>query len=335
LPCVRQRVKQNSRLLPQSAIDLMTEWYDKNYSYPYPTYRDCEHLANAGQITINQVKQWFVNVRRRTQNQFRRTHDSAVSVKRKTSTSSSSESSLSNTDNSTNESSQYSYNESTTSDLPLMESFSSQQSSKKSKRDSFDFSESILNTNFSSLENNNKSPSYQNPSTVNSPSHSPSPYVQPAEDSNHSKMYYSNQSSPFISNNYYSYHNNLYSNSYYSNLSNYNYTSTPVNSYYYSALFNNKSQSDSPNEQSIKHNSNTTQSSSGYSIISESTNDYPSSNYQYSSSSPSDIDYNYCDFSSSSSFNSTFSSITPLSFTVNYTNTTEFSQSTESPINSF
>ena len=300
MPCVRQRVKQNSRLLPQRAIDLMTEWYDKNYSYPYPTYRDCEHLANAGQITINQVKQWFVNVRRRTQNQFRRTHDSAVSVKRKTSTSSSSDPSLSNTDNSTNESSQYSYNESTTSDLPLMESFSSQQSSKKSKRDSFDFSnESILNTNFSSLENNNnKSPSYQNPSTVNSPSHSPSPYVQPAQDSNHSKMYYSNQSSPFISNNYYSYHNNLYSNSYYSNLSNYNYTSS-------------------------------------YSIISESTNDYPSSNYQYSSSSPSDIDYNYCDFSSSSSFNSTFSSITPLSFTVNYTNTTEFSQSTESPFKSF
>ena len=58
----------------------MTEWYDKNYSYPYPTYRDCEHLANTGQITISQVKQWFVNVRRRTQNQFRRTHDSTVSI---------------------------------------------------------------------------------------------------------------------------------------------------------------------------------------------------------------------------------------------------------------
>ena len=75
LPILRNRVKENSRLLPQRAIDIMTDWYDRHYSNPYPTFRDCEMLANSGCITINQVKQWFVNVRRRTQNQFRRKRD--------------------------------------------------------------------------------------------------------------------------------------------------------------------------------------------------------------------------------------------------------------------
>ncbi len=72
MPNVRQRNKQNSRLLPKEAVELMTQWYDRNYSNPYPTFRDCEILASNGNITIEQVKQWFVNVRRRTQNQFRK-----------------------------------------------------------------------------------------------------------------------------------------------------------------------------------------------------------------------------------------------------------------------
>ena len=71
LPMVRQRVKENSRLLPQQAVDLMTAWYDKHYSNPYPSFRDTEQLARDGCITVGQVKQWFVNVRRRTHNQFR------------------------------------------------------------------------------------------------------------------------------------------------------------------------------------------------------------------------------------------------------------------------
>ena len=58
--------------MPQQAIDIMTQWYEANYSNPYPTFQQCEYMANHGQITISQVKQWFVNVRRRTQNQFRK-----------------------------------------------------------------------------------------------------------------------------------------------------------------------------------------------------------------------------------------------------------------------
>jgi hypothetical protein len=75
LPITRQRIKSNSRLLPQNAINIMTAWYDKHYANPYPTYREFEQLAIAGSITINQVKQWFVNVRRRTHNQFRKKRD--------------------------------------------------------------------------------------------------------------------------------------------------------------------------------------------------------------------------------------------------------------------
>ena len=53
----------------------MTKWYDQNYASPYPTYRDIEHMANTGCISIAQVKQWFVNVRRRTQNKYRNTRE--------------------------------------------------------------------------------------------------------------------------------------------------------------------------------------------------------------------------------------------------------------------
>jgi hypothetical protein len=72
MPAPRNRVKEKSRLLPQTSIDIMKRWYDEHYSNPYPTYRDCEMLAEAGNITVNQVKQWFVNVRRRSHNEFRR-----------------------------------------------------------------------------------------------------------------------------------------------------------------------------------------------------------------------------------------------------------------------
>jgi hypothetical protein len=78
MPLPRQRVKENSRLLPQKAVDIMTQWYDRNYSHPYPQYRELEQMALAGCITINQVKQWFVNIRRRTENQYRKKRDNTV-----------------------------------------------------------------------------------------------------------------------------------------------------------------------------------------------------------------------------------------------------------------
>lgn len=72
LPKSRQRIKQNSRILPTEAIEIMTRWYENHYTDPYPSFRDYEYMSKNGNITVNQAKQWFVNVRRRTKNQFRR-----------------------------------------------------------------------------------------------------------------------------------------------------------------------------------------------------------------------------------------------------------------------
>ena len=71
-------------MLPQEAIDLMTEWYDQHYTNPYPSFKDCEDLASAGKVSINQVKQWFVNVRRRTQNKYRKRRTNTTNKKIRT-----------------------------------------------------------------------------------------------------------------------------------------------------------------------------------------------------------------------------------------------------------
>ncbi len=72
LPKLRNRNKPNARALPEKAVEIMTAWYDQHYIDPYPSYRDYEQMAKHGNITIAQVKQWFINVRRRTHNQFRK-----------------------------------------------------------------------------------------------------------------------------------------------------------------------------------------------------------------------------------------------------------------------
>lgn len=72
MPMKRQRLKENSRLLPDHAIQVMNDWYNKHYANPYPTYREFEKMAREGSISVSQVKQWFVNVRRRTKNEYRK-----------------------------------------------------------------------------------------------------------------------------------------------------------------------------------------------------------------------------------------------------------------------
>jgi hypothetical protein len=69
---MRHRIKEKSRLLPVSAIEIMTKWYEEHYTNPYPMLKECEELAELGNVTVSQVKQWFVNVRRRTHNQYRK-----------------------------------------------------------------------------------------------------------------------------------------------------------------------------------------------------------------------------------------------------------------------
>ena len=50
------------------AVRIMTAWYDQHMEHPYPSYAACEVMANSGKITVEQVKKWFANRRRRENN---------------------------------------------------------------------------------------------------------------------------------------------------------------------------------------------------------------------------------------------------------------------------
>ncbi len=46
----------------------MQTWYDRNSEHPYPSYDTSEVMAKAGGGTIEQVKKWFANRRKRSNN---------------------------------------------------------------------------------------------------------------------------------------------------------------------------------------------------------------------------------------------------------------------------
>ena len=62
LPCLQ------SRHLNKRATSIMTQWYKSHSDHPYPSYDAAEVMANAGDITVDQVKKWFANQRRRRGN---------------------------------------------------------------------------------------------------------------------------------------------------------------------------------------------------------------------------------------------------------------------------
>lgn len=47
------------------AIRIMTNWFERNREHPYPSYDTAEVMAKAGGISVEQVKKWFANKRRR------------------------------------------------------------------------------------------------------------------------------------------------------------------------------------------------------------------------------------------------------------------------------
>ncbi|CAF1167140.1 unnamed protein product [Didymodactylos carnosus] len=57
-----------SKHLPEEAITIMNEWFEKNVDNPYPNVNERFELAKNGGITEAQVKAWFSNKRNRTQN---------------------------------------------------------------------------------------------------------------------------------------------------------------------------------------------------------------------------------------------------------------------------
>lgn len=57
-------VKTNTILNPV-ALQIMSNWYDRNSEHPYPSYDTAEVMAKAGGISVEQVKKWFANRRLR------------------------------------------------------------------------------------------------------------------------------------------------------------------------------------------------------------------------------------------------------------------------------
>ena len=47
------------------AVRVMQSWYDRNAEHPYPSHDTCTVMAQAGGITVEQVKKWFANKRLR------------------------------------------------------------------------------------------------------------------------------------------------------------------------------------------------------------------------------------------------------------------------------
>ena len=47
------------------AVRVMQNWYERNAEHPYPSHDTCSVMAQAGGITVEQVKKWFANKRLR------------------------------------------------------------------------------------------------------------------------------------------------------------------------------------------------------------------------------------------------------------------------------
>ena len=68
-------------LLSKRAVNMMEEWFQRNYEHPYPSPTAVEALAKAGDITPEQVKKWFANKRNRSKNV--RPNNEVANMKRK------------------------------------------------------------------------------------------------------------------------------------------------------------------------------------------------------------------------------------------------------------
>ncbi|KAK2165324.1 hypothetical protein LSH36_52g09021 [Paralvinella palmiformis] len=62
-PNAATRRVNGKHLVNEVAIQIMTNWYERNSEHPYPSYEAAGVMATAGNITVDQAKKWFANRR--------------------------------------------------------------------------------------------------------------------------------------------------------------------------------------------------------------------------------------------------------------------------------
>ncbi|KAI8975461.1 homeobox KN domain-containing protein, partial [Mycotypha africana] len=51
--------------LPKEVTELLKRWLILHKSYPYPTEREKQQLADQTGLMVSQISNWFINARRR------------------------------------------------------------------------------------------------------------------------------------------------------------------------------------------------------------------------------------------------------------------------------
>ena len=67
-PKADYRKHNNFQSLNAVAVRILSSWYERNKSHPYPSYETCEGMGKASNVTVEQVKKWFANRRMRERN---------------------------------------------------------------------------------------------------------------------------------------------------------------------------------------------------------------------------------------------------------------------------
>ena len=68
-PTNKTRVyRRRNKQLNQTAITIMTQWFESHLNHPYPTQEEKELMAQKGGIALSQVISWFNNKRNRSAN---------------------------------------------------------------------------------------------------------------------------------------------------------------------------------------------------------------------------------------------------------------------------
>jgi hypothetical protein len=84
LKAIAKKKKENKkRTLPENAILLMKDWLDAHIQDPYPSLEEKKKFSIEGNITLQQVDYWFVNMRSRVLHKSRRKRKTPTKLNQK------------------------------------------------------------------------------------------------------------------------------------------------------------------------------------------------------------------------------------------------------------